>query len=337
MFLFMTKIIGIAAGKGGVGKSTTVVNIARSLQRLKFKVGIIDADIYGPSLVKMLPKSESPSENKNKIIPANCDGITYISTAFFEKNLGNCFVRAPIVNNIIEQFITNVEWGELDYLLIDFPPGTGDVQLTILQKIALDGVVIVTTPQEVSLLDVRKTLLLFQKMNVKILGVIENMSYFLDPKTHQPYFVFGVGGGESLAKETNVPLLAQVPINADISSACDKGEFLPNNHPISVVFDDVVHKISDTKSSSQELDVEYMDGNKGFTLHGLGNSMVCSAKDLQSSCRCVRCLSGKNLICDDVFIKDIIPVGCYAIEVTFSSGCSRGIYTFDHIKCIDLP
>lgn len=217
-------IIGIAAGKGGVGKSSVTANLARTLKWLGYSVGIMDMDIYGPSIRKMLPEDRMPAQKGSIIIPAACEGILMISMAYFRKENEASVVRAPIANGIVHQFLKNVEWGNLDYLLIDFPPGTGDVQLTLSQHASLSGAVIVTTPQEVAILDVRKAMNMFNQVKVPIIGIVENMSYYIHPATNETVYIFGKGGGERLAQETGVPLLGCIPLDPQLCAIGDSGQ-----------------------------------------------------------------------------------------------------------------
>lgn len=216
-------IIAIAAGKGGVGKSSVTVNLALALQKLQFRVGIMDTDIYGPSIRKMLPEDRMPIQKGNLIIPAKCSGIQMISMAYFRKENESSSVRAPIANGIVTQFIKNVAWGPLDYLLIDFPPGTGDIQLTLSQQANLSGALMVTTPQEVATIDVRKAMHLFNQVKIPIIGVVENMSYYYHSSTKEMLYLFGKGGGERLALETGVPFLESIPIDPAICKSSDQG------------------------------------------------------------------------------------------------------------------
>ena len=225
-------IIGIAAGKGGVGKSSVTVNLALSLKEKGFKVGIMDTDIYGPSIRKMLPEDQLPSQTGALIEPALCKGIKMISMAYFRKEHEAAAVRAPIANGLISHFIKNILWGELDFLLVDFPPGTGDVQITLSQQAQLIGAILVTTPQEVALIDVRKALSLFDQVNIPIIGVVENMSYYL-PEQGEPIYMFGKGGGERLAVETGVPFLGQIPLDPAIGECGDEGKSLFAEDPLS--------------------------------------------------------------------------------------------------------
>lgn len=255
--------IAIAAGKGGVGKSSVTVNLALALHKLGYRVGVLDADIYGPSLRKMLPEDRLPSQKGEVIIPAICLGIQMMSIAYFRKANEAAAVRAPIANGLITQFLNNVAWGELDYLLIDFPPGTGDIQLTLSQKANLSGAIMVTTPQEVAVLDVRKAMHLFEQVRIPILGIVENMSYYFHKPTNEKIYIFGKGGGEGLAVESGVPFLGGIPLNPVICQNGDLGKscFMQKNEEaveISTVFTQLAHQFLGhlealTEQTSQQL------------------------------------------------------------------------------------
>lgn len=225
------RVIAIAAGKGGVGKSSVTVNLALALRQLGFKVGVMDADIYGPSIRKMLPEDSLPTQRGQTIIPAFCQGIRMISMAYFRKEGEAAVVRAPIANGLVTQFIHNVSWGDLDYLLVDFPPGTGDIQLTLSQQANLSGAIMVTTPQEVAVMDVRKAMHLFNQVKVPIVGIVENMSYYYHKKTEEKVYLFGKGGGERLARESGLPFLGSIPIDPSLCQSGDEGKsiFAPEN------------------------------------------------------------------------------------------------------------
>ncbi len=219
--------IAIASGKGGVGKSTVAVNLAVALAKDGAQVGLIDADIYGPSIPLMLGSDEKPKVyqegNSVKIIPLENHGVKFMSIGSLVDDKAPVIWRGPMASGAIKQFMTDVDWGELDYLIFDLPPGTGDIQLTLVQTIPLTGAVIVTTPQEVSLIDARKALAMFSRVNVPVLGVVENMSYFIAPDTGKMYDIFGIGGGERIAKELNTPFLGGIPIDPRIREGGDKG------------------------------------------------------------------------------------------------------------------
>ena len=225
--------IAIASGKGGVGKSTVAVNLAVALAKDGASVGLIDADIYGPSIPLMLGTTNQPEmiqdDGKARLIPIEAYGLKMISIGLLVDDNTPIIWRGPMASGAIKQFMTDVAWGDLDYLVFDMPPGTGDIQLTLVQTIPLTGAVIVTTPQEVSLIDAKKALKMFERVNVPVLGLVENMSYFIAPDTNKRYDIFGTGGGERISKELGIPFLGGIPINTSIREGGDKG--------IPIVFD----------------------------------------------------------------------------------------------------
>ena len=228
-----TNIIAIASGKGGVGKSTSAINLALSLMKLNFKVGILDADIYGPSLPKLVGINIKPKNNGKKIIPHNAFGLQAMSIGFLIPEDKPTIWRGPMVMGAIEQLVRDIDWQNLDVLIIDMPPGTGDAQLTLSQKVQLTGTIIISTPQDLSLIDARKGLNMFKKVNVPILGIIENMSYFLCEKCETKHKIFGNGGAKAEAKKLGVPFLDEIPLDILLRSSSDEGRPIvlqePNN------------------------------------------------------------------------------------------------------------
>jgi ATP-binding protein involved in chromosome partitioning len=218
--------IAVASGKGGVGKSTVSTNLALALQRLGHRVALLDSDIYGPSQQMMLGIEGRPSidEQDEKILPMERYGIKTMSLGFITDPDTPVIWRGPMVMKALDQFLTDVRWGEIDYMIIDLPPGTGDAQLTITQKVPLDGAVIVTTPQDISLIDARKGLAMFRKVNVPVLGIIENMSYYICRHCGQREEIFGHGGGQRTAEMLDVPFLGEVPIDPQVVVGGDRGE-----------------------------------------------------------------------------------------------------------------
>jgi ATP-binding protein involved in chromosome partitioning len=220
-------VIAVGSGKGGVGKSTVAANIAIALDQTKASVGLCDCDIYGPSISLMFGTRERPTANEeNKIIPIEQSNLKLMSMGFLLDDTSPAILRGPMVTRYTQQFLRQVEWGALDFLVLDLPPGTGDIQLTIVQTVALSGAIIVTTPQEVALIDARKAATMFEKVNVPVLGIVENMAYFVSPSDQKRYDIFGSGGGEREAKRLRVPLLGQIPIDIATREAGDRG------HPI---------------------------------------------------------------------------------------------------------
>jgi ATP-binding protein involved in chromosome partitioning len=217
------RIVAVASGKGGVGKSTASVNIACGLRQLGARVGLLDCDIYGPSIPLMMGIHDRPTISADeKLVPPTNHGVHLMSMGFLIEGDAPVIWRGPMIVKTIQQFFFSVAWGELDYLLVDLPPGTGDAQLTLCQTVPLDGGVIITTPQEASLGVVRKGIAMFQKVNVPILGIVENMSYFTAPGG-QRVEIFGHGGGQDEARRQNVPFLGEVPIFTEIREGGDKG------------------------------------------------------------------------------------------------------------------
>lgn len=226
--------IAVASGKGGVGKSTVAVNLAVSLAKLGLKVGLIDADIYGPSIPTMFNIKEKPKmteiDGKRKLVPIKKYDVEVMSIGFLIEGDSAVVWRGPMASSALKQFMSDVYWDKLDVLLFDMPPGTGDIQLTLSQTIPLTGAVVVTTPQEISLIDARKGFQMFQKVNVPTLGIIENMSYYNLPDGERDY-IFGKDGGKRMCEENNVPLLGQIPINKKIREGGDAGKPIVLSEP----------------------------------------------------------------------------------------------------------
>ena len=215
--------VAVSSGKGGVGKSTVAVNLALALKRQGHTVGLVDVDVYGPDVPLMMGTKGKPAMFENKIIPVEAHGIKIMSIGLLVDEREALVWRGPMIHSAVQQFLRDVMWGALDFLVFDMPPGTGDAQLSLSQVVPLGGVVMVTTPQDVALLDVRKALAMFRKLNVPILGLVENMSYFIAPDTGAKYAIFGEGGGDKVAEEFGVPLLAQIPLEIDTRKGGDAG------------------------------------------------------------------------------------------------------------------
>ena len=219
-------IIAVSSGKGGVGKSTVAVNLAVSLALDGAKVGLMDADVYGPNVPMMLGIGQVQPQvsQKNQLIPLEAHGVKIISMAVLVPPDKPMILRGPMLHGVVRQFLTDVDWGELDYLIVDMPPGTGDVQLSLAQLVPVQGAVLVTTPQAVSLSDVRRALKMFEQVSIPVLGVIENMSYFVPPDMpDKRYDIFGTGGGQTLADEYNIRLLGEVPLGMEVREGGDSG------------------------------------------------------------------------------------------------------------------
>jgi ATP-binding protein involved in chromosome partitioning len=243
-------VIAIASGKGGVGKSTVAANLAVALQKAGAAVGLCDCDIYGPSISLMFGTRDRPTATEeNRIIPIEQYNLKLMSMGFLLDDSAPAILRGPMVTRYTQQFLRQVEWGELDYLVLDLPPGTGDIQLTIVQTVALAGAIIVTTPQEVALIDARKASTMFEKVNVPVLGLIENMSYFLSPSDGVRYDIFGSGGGEREAKRLRVPLLGQIPIDIATRESGDRGMPITGENsdsPVAAAFMKIARHLRET-------------------------------------------------------------------------------------------
>ncbi len=247
-------IVAVAAGKGGVGKSSLAVNLALSLQKEGYQVGIFDADVYGPSLGMMMPPETPLSVSEDKILPGLFQGVQVVSLSHLKPYSQALMVRAPVANGLILEFVKKIAWGELDYLIVDFPPGTGDIQLTLMQTLPFSGALLVTTPQEISLLDVGKAAHMFHHMGVPIVGVVENMSYFIDPSGVKHRF-FGEGGGRKISDSFGSPFLGEVPIDPEVSRCGDLGIALPfacDKSPAYFAFKEIAKGVRDVLYTLEE-------------------------------------------------------------------------------------
>jgi ATP-binding protein involved in chromosome partitioning len=231
--------IAVASGKGGVGKSTVAANLAVALQQTGARVGLLDADVYGPSVPTMFAIHETPQvegqDDHAKLLPLKKFGVELMSMGLLSGDDTPVIWRGPMVHSLLTQFLSKVKWGELDYLIIDLPPGTGDAQLTITQTAPLSGAIIVTTPQGVSLLDARKGLHLFRKVGVDVLGIVENMSYFVCPHCGERTPVFREGGGKLTAEDLEVPFLGEIPLDPEVTLSSDEGVPVVIRNPDSAV------------------------------------------------------------------------------------------------------
>jgi len=221
----VNSIIAVGSGKGGVGKTTIAVNLAIALARMGNKVGLLDADVYGPNVPLMLGSSEAPNVvGENHLLPPERYGLKVISVGFLSPGDKPLVWRGPMLHSVIRQFLGQVEWGQLDYLVVDLPPGTGDVVISLVQTVPLTGAVVVTTPSEVSLQDARKAIEMFRQVKVDILGIVENMSYFICPHCHHEIDVFSKGGGQRTAQQFSVPFLGSIELDPDIRKGGDSGQ-----------------------------------------------------------------------------------------------------------------
>ncbi|HEU4686323.1 MAG TPA: Mrp/NBP35 family ATP-binding protein [Nitrospira sp.] len=239
-------VLAVSSGKGGVGKSTVAANLACALALTGARVGLLDADLYGPNIPMMMGSQKGPEQKDGKILPVESYGVKLISMAFLVPEEAPLVWRGPMVHQYLQAFLRDVLWGDLDYLLIDLPPGTGDVQLSLSQMVPLAGAITVTTPQEVALHDVRKGMAMFQKVNVPLLGIVENMSYFVCGHCGERTEIFSHGGGERAAAKLGVPFLGRIPVDPAIREGGDSGHPIVVADPASpqaAAFRDIAQKI----------------------------------------------------------------------------------------------
>lgn len=357
-------VVVVGSGKGGVGKSTSSVNLAAALKKLGYKVGLLDADIYGPSvpvmLGKYLPKeAQQPGMQDGRMEPFDVDGMKVISLGLLIGRDQPTVWRAPMATKMIQQFLLGVNWGELDFLLIDLPPGTGDIQLTISQQSNISGAVVVTTPQQVAVDIAKKGLLMFRHVGVPILGVIETMSGFACGSCGEVTSIFGEGGAKRLAKEDGVALLGQIPLDADLVRACDEGEPIVMKSPQSPsakaylqAANQLVATLEASSSGPQDvvpLAVEPMPASIQGEGHRLaiywsdGQKYTYNARALRFACPCAVCVdefSGERKITIDSIPSDIalekaLPVGRYGVNLVWNDQHSTGIFTYRYLRELD--
>lgn len=346
----VTHIIAVASGKGGVGKSTIATNLAYALNRQGHKVGLMDADIYGPSQPGLLGSSAHPVGQDGFIVPLDRDGIKFISMGAMTQGKSPVIMRAPMAVKAISQFLTGVLWGELDFLLIDMPPGTGDIQLSIAQQIKLAGVIIVTTPQRMAAQIAKLGLQMFEILNAPIIGVVENMSGFTCGHCHEVTAPFKKGGGSQLAADMKVPFLGEVPLDPNIMMSADDGLNLQSiddgPHASGQVFMQLALKMKEelklalVKSTQTEPEKIEHDETLVRIKWKDGSSSEIDSYSLRLQCPCALCVdenSGQRILRpEDVPLSiralAVRPVGRYGVMVDFSDGHNKGIYRFSLLR-----
>jgi ATP-binding protein involved in chromosome partitioning len=344
-------IIAIASGKGGVGKSTVSVNLAVALSQAGARVGLMDADIYGPSQPGMLgSKDAKPDISSGRLKPINKYGIDFISMGLLVGDDTPVIWRAPIAMKMIQQFIGSVSWGELDYLLIDLPPGTGDVQLTLAQQASLTGAIIVTTPQQVALGVAHKGLRMFQQVNVPIVGIIENMSGFTCGHCGKITPIFKEGGGKQMAATLSVPYLGAIPLDTAIMNSGEDGIPVLNNDtesPAARALIGVADKVRTYAEQIRAVTLKHepkkiqmsVEGNLLVTWPD-NHESVYTPHNLRINCACASCLdedTGKKRLDVgsvplDIKITGVNPVGRYGLSIAFSDGHNTGIYILERMR-----
>ncbi|HOQ89909.1 MAG TPA: P-loop NTPase [Candidatus Hydrogenedentes bacterium] len=331
-------IIAVSSCKGGVGKSTVAAFLARAMQREGLRVGLLDADIHGPSIPTLMRTLHAEVASiGEKILPVEVDGLATMSLGYL---IGDrpAIMRGPMVSNYVFQLIANTEWGNLDYLIIDMPPGTGDIQLTLIQRLAFDGAVIVTTPQTLSLVDVARGILMFERVNVPVLGVVENMAWFDCDQCGKRHYPFGHSAA-ALQHRFGVKTLVSLPITAGLQHAAnrDAGKEITAFAELA----DAVHRAVGTRRiAGQQL--PQVSSEPGFIVISWPDGEVTRlpARLVRLSCQCALCVdefSGEQIldpeqIPEDVTATEITPLGNYAVGITWSDGHSSGIYSWEHLR-----
>lgn len=331
-------IIAVSSCKGGVGKSTVAAYIAQNLSQRGLKVGVLDADVYGPSIPTLfdLTQVHIGVNDKKQFVPIEHNGLKIMSFGFL---LGDApaVMRGPLVTQYIQQILNRTAWGELDYLLIDMPPGTGDIQLTITQSARLNGAVIVTTPQTLSLIDVARGILMFEKVSVPILGVVENMSYFICPDCSAKHAVFGSHASKSLQERFGVEILAAWPLSEKFIHSVSP-EFA-NDPLVRETADKVLAALDKVPARKQDIPKVEFDQNYVTLTWPDGMQARVANRDLRLSCGCALCVderTGKPLLKEkniraDIAPTAITPLGNYAIGITWNDRHSSGIYPYKNI------
>lgn len=344
-------VVAISSGKGGVGKSTVSVNLAVALAKKGYQVGLMDADVYGPSVPKMLSGFKIPQEKNGKLVPIERHGVKFMSMGLLTNEDSPVIWRGPMATKLIQHFLTQVDWGPLDYLLIDLPPGTGDVQLTLSQGAPLRGAVIVTTPQDVAVSVTMRGIRMFDEVHVPILGVVENMSGFICEHCHHETAVFKKGGAEKTAAELGLQFLGKIPLDPGLTEAGDQGEPLILNkresHAV-MAFENIVTRLVAEAEKVKKLTEENSFAPTKIEISGdqvliewPGDVQAkIASKKLRLACECAVCVdevSGERKIQESGIQPGIHPlgfrqVGRYGVQISWSDGHHTGIYTFDKLR-----
>ncbi|MGI9524409.1 MAG: P-loop NTPase, partial [Hyphomicrobiaceae bacterium] len=340
-------LIAVASGKGGVGKSTTTVNLALGMQANGLKVGILDADIYGPSQPRLLGLAGRPTAGPTgKLQPMSSYGLKAMSMGFLVDEGTPIIWRGPMVVSALNQMLREVAWGDLDVIVIDMPPGTGDVQLTMAQQVPLSGAIIVSTPQDLALIDARKGLAMFQRVDVPVLGIIENMSTFICPHCGERSDIFGHGGAEAEAEKLGIPFLGGVPLHMDIRTASDRGQPIVVTQPgvpHAQVYADLAAKtwteIEGAAGSLVKPTLQVADDNSTLRVAMTGGPtyeitaemlrVMSPSAEVQGHSPSQRVTVGGKR---NVKITDLRPVGSYAVRIVFNDGHSTGLYSWPYLE-----
>ena len=343
-------MIAVASGKGGVGKSTTAVNLALGFQAIGLKAGILDADIYGPSQPRLLGLSGRPEVLQgNTLRPMEGYGLKVMSMGFMIDEGTPVIWRGPMVVSALTQMLRDVAWGELDVLVIDMPPGTGDVQLTIAQQVPLSGAIIVSTPQDLALIDARKGLGMFRKVDIPVLGIIENMSYFLCPKCNERSEIFGYGGAHAEADKLGIPFLGEIPLHMDIRAKSDTGQPIVASEPDSLhaqIFREIAAKAwaeleaaQGARSKPPKLELNpakdalqvVFEGSPPIELTAEMLRVMSPSAEVQGHSAEQRVTVGRKR---NVKVNELRPIGNYAVRLVFDDGHDTGLYTWSYLRLL---
>lgn len=331
-------VIAVSSCKGGVGKSTIAAQLARTLQREGLRVGLLDTDIYGPSLPTLfnIPRPQLMMRN-NMLIPMEVDGLRLMSLGFV---LGDspAVMRGPMVSGYVQQILNQTDWGELDYLLIDMPPGTGDIQLTLVQQAALDGAIIVTTPHSLSLVDVGRGILMFEKVDVPVLGIVENMAYFVCDNCDKKHFIFGQSA-QALKDRFGLNTLAQFPVIEGISNLGDDHEGA-EAEPLAELAENLHRAVGMRRAQKEALPVVTPQPDHIQVQWPDGSEDTLANRDVRGGCQCASCVqefSGEQLfdvdtISSDLAATSVDTLGNYAVSIAWNDGHSSGIFTWDRLR-----
>jgi ATP-binding protein involved in chromosome partitioning len=346
-------VVPVASGKGGVGKSTVSANLAVALAKLGARVGLMDADVYGPCIPTIMGATAPPTVQNGSIVPVLRYGVKIVSIGFFVPKGEATILRGPMLSKLVDKFLGGVEWGELDYLLVDLPPGTGDVQLSLCQRIPLTGAAIVSTPQDLALTVAEKAISMFSTLRTPVLGLVENMSGFECQQCGHREEIFGSGGARRFAAANGIPFLGEIPLSTDIRTTSDEGNPIVQSMPESPsarafgrVAENLAAQVSTLSMGGLSTDrpeiseITQPSENKVQILWKDAHESIYTGYALRVGCRCAICIDeisgNKRLreesISTDVRPLSIDPVGRYAIRFHWSDGHSTGIYTFEQLR-----
>ncbi|MFW5783307.1 MAG: P-loop NTPase [Spirochaetota bacterium] len=334
----VNSLVGIASGKGGVGKSTIASAIAMELAREGYRVGLLDMDIYGPSIPTLFEHHDVGlrGDEDNMVVPEEFNGLKVMSFGFWLGTMP-AIMRGPMVTNYVQQFLHQVNWGELDYLFIDFPPGTGDVQITITQSVRLDGAVIVTTPHVLSAADVGRAIQMFDKVSVPVLGVVENMSYFVAPDTQARYHVFGRGAAERISTHYGLPILGELPISPqEFGGPATRS---PRSEAIASATESMIRELGKARAGRSTPEIDYDDDSVTLRWPD-GTTHTVANRKLRASCQCALCVdefTGEQKLDPDALpegirANDVATVGNYAISIEWNDGHTTGFFPYSRIR-----